>query len=379
MKRAAALVTASAALAAAAPVAPADAPSGEWRIYENRVSGHAVTHPPRWHAVTRRDGATIVSSVRLRDANQAPAKVRLPDETGAYVLLFDYGRPVRVSGEIARIPRALGKPSMHACGFGFGHNLHFRLDRHQFQAFVKLGRRPLRATKARVLRVLASLRLTPRARQVANIHTTRLIGRTARGRPIRAWRIGNPRSARKILVIGCVHGTECAGMSVTQRLVNVTHPIAADLWVVQNLNPDGLARGVRQNGRGVDLNRNFGSEWIRIGRRWDPQYSGPRPFSEPETRAIRALILAVRPQVTVWFHQPQGLVRAWGPSVGVARRYARLAREPYRSLRWPNGTAPNWQNHRFSATASFVVELRAGPLRATEADRHAAALLRLTE
>ena len=134
------------------------------------------------------------------------------------------------------------------------------------------------------------------------------------------------------------------------------------MLVVQNLNPDGFVRGVRQNGRGVDLNRNFGSEWRRIGRRWSPQHAGPRPWSEPETRLARRLVERLRPNVTIWFHQPQALVRAWGPSIGVARVYARLAGMPYRSLRWPNGTAPNWQNHRFPDDAAFVVELPAGPL-----------------
>jgi hypothetical protein len=52
---------------------------------------------------------------------------------------------------------------------------------------------------------------------------------------------------------------------------------------------------------------------------------------------------------------------------------------PYRSLRWPNGTAPNWQNHRFPASPSFVVELPAGPLTDAAARRHVSALLRLAQ
>jgi hypothetical protein len=75
-----------------------------------------------------------------------------------------------------------------------------------------------------------------------------------------------------------------------------------------------------------------------------------------------ALIERLRPQITIWFHQPQGIVRAWGQSVATARRFAALARYPYRSIRWPYGTAANWQNHRFPGTASFVVELPPGSL-----------------
>jgi hypothetical protein len=34
----------------------------------------------------------------------------------------------------------------------------------------------------------------------------------------------------------------------------------------------------------------------------------------------------------------------------------------YRSLAWPNGSAPNWQNHLDPRSPSFVVELPAGPI-----------------
>jgi protein MpaA len=204
-----------------------------------------------------------------------------------------------------------------------------------------------------------------------------VLGYSQQGRTIRVHRFGDFSSPRKILVVGCIHGNECAGMKITKRLALGAQPAGLDLWVVHLLNPDGQRLGVRQNGRGVDLNRNFGSQWIPIGRRWDPQYSGPRPWSERETRLARGLVRRIRPDVTIWYHQPQALVRAWGPSRPTARRYARLAREPYRSLRWPNGSAPNWQNHAFPRTASFVVELPAGRISDARAARHARAVRRL--
>jgi protein MpaA len=209
-------------------------------------------------------------------------------------------------------------------------------------------------------------------------HTTELLGRSAEGRAIRATVVGNPNAVRRVLVVGCIHGDECAGIAVTRRLARRSAPRGTALWLLHQLNPDGAARGVRQNGRGVDLNRNFPSGWRPLGRRWDPQYSGPRPLSEPEARIARRLVLRVRPELTVWFHQPQTLVRAWGPSVAVARRYARLAGMRYGSIRWPHGTAPNWQNHRFPGTPSFVVELAPGALAPRRAAHHAATILALT-
>lgn len=204
-----------------------------------------------------------------------------------------------------------------------------------------------------------------------------LLGRSEQGRKIRVHRFGDFSSPRKILVFGCIHGNECQGLKVTRKLARGTHPTWLDLWIVHQLNPDGHRLRVRQNGRGVDLNRNFRSGWRRNGQRWDPEYPGPRPWSERETRLARNLVRRVRPDVTIWFHQPQAVVRAWGPSRPTARRYARLAREPYRSLRWPNGTAPNWQNHRFPRAASFVVELPAGTLSRGATARHARAVRRL--
>jgi Zinc carboxypeptidase/Penicillin-insensitive murein endopeptidase len=206
-----------------------------------------------------------------------------------------------------------------------------------------------------------------------------LVGRSELGRPVRAVAIGDPVARRRILVVGCIHGTERAGTAVTRLLARSRPPRGVDLWVVPTLNPDGEARGTRQNARGVDLNRNFPAGWRSGGRRWDAEYPGPRPASEPETRAAMRLIRRMRPVVTIWFHQPAALVRAWGKSVPTARRYARLAGMRFRRLRWLHGTAPNWQNHRFHGTSSFVVELPTGRLSRVAAERQARAVLRLAK
>jgi len=214
------------------------------------------------------------------------------------------------------------------------------------------------------------VRLTRRAFEIANEHRRLAIGRSVEGHPLRAWRIGNPRARRRVLVVGCVHGNECAGTAVTARLVDNGLPLAGELVVVQHLNPDGFARRARWNARGVDLNRNFPFGWSPTARH------GRRPFSEPEVEALRQLVRRFRPDITVWFHQPQGLVRAWGSSVPVARRYAHATGLPFRQLRWIGGSAPQWQNRALGEVA-FVVELAPGDLSGGAADRHARALLAL--
>jgi murein peptide amidase A len=206
---------------------------------------------------------------------------------------------------------------------------------------------------------------------------TMLVGHSVFDRPIKAHRLGDATSPHKVLVVGCIHGDECAGTAITHNLIDRKPPGKFDLWVIHTVNPDGRHLHVRQNGRGVDLNRNFGSEWIPIGSRWDPEYSGPRPWSEPETRTVRALVKSIHPELTIWYHQPQTLVRAWGQSVPMAKKYAAFAGMAFSKIRWPNGTAPNWQNHRFPGTSSFVVELAPGPLSPHGATHQAYAVMRL--
>jgi protein MpaA len=200
------------------------------------------------------------------------------------------------------------------------------------------------------------------------------LGRSEQNRLITAVHIGNP-SGLPVLVVGCIHGTECAGIAIARALERVHTGL--DLWIVPDLNPDGYAAGTRQNGRGVDLNRNWSSQWPGGGRPWDTYYPGPRPFSERETRIARRLILRLHPQVTVWFHQHMNLVWAWGPSTRAGRIYARAAGMRFYHHHWLHGTAVNWQNHQLPGTASFAVELPAGNLSPRQVRQHVHALLRL--
>ena len=209
-----------------------------------------------------------------------------------------------------------------------------------------------------------------------------VVGHSEQGSPIALRQFGDRSIAGKLLIFGCIHGDECAAREV-RPLSTVTAfcpDPASNVYVVPNLNPDGAAHGSRTNGRGVDLNRNFPSEWRPIGGRWDPQYSGPRPFSEPESRLAARIIEALRPRATIWFHQHHGdrpFVRAWGQSAPAARHFAALARMPFHLLPWPAGTAPNWQNHRFPGTSSFVVELPWGEIEPAMESRLAKAAVRL--
>lgn len=202
------------------------------------------------------------------------------------------------------------------------------------------------------------------------------IGRSAQGRAITAVRVGDPRAPRKVLVVGEIHGTEPAGRAVTRRLRRARPPRGTELWLIDDVNPDGAAARSRQNARGVDLNRNFSVGWRGGGRAFDTFFGGPAPFSEPESRAVRDLTLRIRPRVTVWYHQQLRLVtKRTGGDPRLEALYARRSRLALRRLGPLPGTAAGWQNRTVRGSTAFVVELPGGRLSVRSTSRHAGALL----
>jgi protein MpaA len=201
-----------------------------------------------------------------------------------------------------------------------------------------------------------------------------VIGNSSEGRPIRAIVVGNPNASVRVLVVGCIHGNEQAGIAITRLLARVAPPTRIALWIVPVLNPDGVAANTRQNARGVDLNRNFPRRWSDLEGVYD---SGPKALSEPESRAAERLILRIRPTISVWYHQHLHLVDQSGGNVAVERKYARIVGLPLVQLpRYP-GSATLWENHVLPGSTAFVVELAAGALSAQMVQRHVQAILAL--
>jgi protein MpaA len=186
------------------------------------------------------------------------------------------------------------------------------------------------------------------------------LGRSIRGRAIAAVALGDPDGSRRLLVVGAIHGNEPAGISIARDLIADPPPRSGLILTLADLNPDGVAAGTRQNAHGVDLNRNFPWHWRHLERRGGLQYSGPRPLSEPESRIAHSLILRIRPEITIWFHQPLAVVDESGGSARVERRFAHMVHlPPTRLSRYP-GSAASWQDNRLSDSTAFVVELPPG-------------------
>jgi len=119
------------------------------------------------------------------------------------------------------------------------------------------------------------------------------IGKSISGVPIYLIKFGT--GMKKILLVGGHHGYEEETAIVSLYLANYyarnqsSIPQTFAIWIIPALNPDGLNKSQRNNINGVDLNRNYQtSNWIKSEK--DIFYSGPSPFSEPETNAIKELL-----------------------------------------------------------------------------------------
>ena len=182
-----------------------------------------------------------------------------------------------------------------------------------------------------------------------------------------------------MLVIGVIHGNEDDGLAIIDELKRRAIPEDIELWIVDSMNPDGVAAQDRHNANDVDLNRNFPYRWGPIGVPGDSQYAGPGPASEPETQAVINLMQQLQPDITIWYHQDLFVIN---PSSGregrIRARYAELTALPMGEITGGiyTGIAATWARNEFQYRdgVAFIVELGA-TVSAEEASTHADAVL----
>ncbi len=151
------------------------------------------------------------------------------------------------------------------------------------------------------------------------------IGTSHEGRPLRITRLG--RGPRRVLWIGGIHGNEREGRVATDELPRalLATPGAREqvtLTILEDVNPDGTARGTRGNARGVDLNRNYPATNFQPSRLF-----GLRPLDQPEAKALHDLVLDERPHLVIVAHSwhDDHFVNFDGPAERLAERFSRLS------------------------------------------------------
>ena len=223
---------------------------------------------------------------------------------------------------------------------------------------------------------LASVSATSVATAQGNILERRVFGTSVQGRPLEAFRMGDPKGVT-VAVIGVIHGNEEAGLLITDELLNMQIPKGVNLWVIPSMNPDGTALNRRGNANRVDLNRNFPYGWARIGQPGYWQYSGPNRASEPETKALVSFFREIKPALGVWYHQDLNII---SPGVGfegeIRARYGAITGLPMKRITGGTytGVAATWQKRGLKNSMAFVVEL-GKTLNTDEAKVHASAVL----
>jgi len=141
-------------------------------------------------------------------------------------------------------------------------------------------------------------------------------GYSVQNRPIEYFVIGTGNDIT--FIMGAIHGDEPASAAVVRTLIEhlKSNPQLLEgrmVILIPVANPDGLAASTRFNARGIDLNRNFEA----VNRINKPEY-GAAGLDEPESVAIKELLLKYKPDRIISLHQPFACIDYDGPAGDIA-------------------------------------------------------------
>lgn len=155
---------------------------------------------------------------------------------------------------------------------------------------------------------------------------THTIGFSAQQRPIVSYRFGYGTDV--VVLVGGIHGGyEWNTILLAYEMIDYflenpqQVPTNVTLYIIPSANPDGQFLVTGQEGRftavdsatevedgrfnasGVDLNRNWACDWRPTGLWGSREVSGgDRPFSEPETQALRRFFVVQQAKAVLFWH-----------------------------------------------------------------------------
>ncbi len=196
-------------------------------------------------------------------------------------------------------------------------------------------------------------------------HASSLYGASLEGIPLTAW-LPEDGSA-DILVLASIHGDEAETTVVVSEALRCIPRGDLRSAVILCGNPDGMLRGTRGNARGVDLNRNFPtSNWSadplcyksRANDARDIALSpGAEPASEPETKALVALVARLKPRAIVTLHAALACIDDAGPSPLGRQLAARSELPLLTEIGYPTpGSMGTWAGERGLDLVTWEVE-----------------------
>lgn len=146
-----------------------------------------------------------------------------------------------------------------------------------------------------------------------------IFGKSSQNIPITAYEWTN--SGAHVLVLAGVHGDETEGVVAAQGLIDEflkSYTYKLRMTLVPMFNIDGLLKNTRQNGNGVDLNRNLPTQdWTNDIA--NPRYfPGPFANSEPENHALVRFLETQKPRIIFSLH-------SWHPMLNINGKCKREA------------------------------------------------------
>ena len=181
---------------------------------------------------------------------------------------------------------------------------------------------------------------------------TFVYGKSALGRDLECVRVGSPDAEKRLLLVFCVHGyedvfirdgallTEIAGALIDMLSSDPAALQNSAVYIVPCANPDGLLEGTsnagfgRCNAEGLDINRDFPEGWVR--RSSGASRTGDAPFSTPEARALRDLVLTLSPDYAADVHGYVNAVK-YSSRADMAKYFASKDVMNMKSEKWRTG------------------------------------------